>query len=98
VEFLVRIYTRWPAEGDPATFERLTVDERRRAAELVAAGTIRRLWRIPGQRANAGIWEAPTTEDLHLAITSLPFYPWLEVEVVALALHPSDPGWPSTSM
>lgn len=97
MEFLVNIETEWPAEGDPDELARLTAAERARAQELVAEGRIRRLWRIPGRRANWGLWEADDATQLHEAVSSLPFYPWLSVEVYPLARHPSDPVTPSTT-
>ncbi|MBA2700585.1 MAG: muconolactone Delta-isomerase family protein [Chloroflexi bacterium] len=94
MEFLVHIEVGWPADGDPAELARLVAAERVRGAELAAAGTIRRLWRLPGRRANWGLWEAPDATALHAAISSLPFFPYLAVEVVPLAAHPGDPERP----
>jgi len=91
VEFLVHIEVRWPPEGDPDELQRLTDAERVRGRELVAEGRIKRLWRIPGRRANWGLWEAADATELHTAISSLPFFPWLDVEVIPLAVHPTDP-------
>jgi len=91
-EFLVHIEVGWPADGDARELERLTVLEHERAIELGAAGIIRRLWRIPGRRANWGLWAADDASSLHAAIASLPFYPWLSVEVHPLAAHPNDPA------
>jgi muconolactone D-isomerase len=90
MEFLVHIEVGWPPDGDGAELARLVAAERERAAELAAAGTIRRLWRVPGRRANWGLWEAPDATALHAAIASLPFFPWLSAEVHVLAAHPSD--------
>jgi muconolactone D-isomerase len=92
MEFLVHVEVRWPGDGDPARHRELVTAERSRAHELAAAGTIKRLWRIPGRRANWGLWQAADATELHSAIESLPFFPWLDVEVFALARHPSDPG------
>jgi muconolactone D-isomerase len=94
MEFLVHIEIQWPASGDPEEFARLTAAERQRAAELAAEGRIRRLWRIPGRRANWGLWEAPDATALHEALTSLPLFPWASIEVQPLATHPSDPERP----
>lgn len=94
MEFLVRIQTEWPPDASPEEFARLTAAERQRAQELAEAGTIRRMWRTPGRRANWGLWEARDATELHAAISSLPLFPWLEVEVHPLALHPSDPAPP----
>lgn len=92
MEFLVRIQVNFPADGDAAEKERLTAAERSRAVELTAQGVIQRLWRIPGRWANWGIWVAADATELHDAISSLPFFPYLDVEVFPLARHPSDPG------
>ncbi len=91
MEFLVHIEVMWPPDGDPGELKRLTAAEHDRARELGEAGIIRRLWRIPGRRANWGLWAASDATALHAAIASLPFYPWLSVEVHALAAHPNDP-------
>jgi muconolactone D-isomerase len=91
MEFLVRIVVEWPADGDPAELARLTAAERERATQLAAEGRIQRMWRIPGRRANWGLWEAADATELHAAISSLPFFPYLNVEVHPLAAHPSDP-------
>lgn len=91
-EFLVHIEVRWPPGGDPRERERLVDAERTRAQELTDAGTIRRLWRIPGRWANWGIWSTESVGHLHDAIESLPLRPYLEVIVHPLAPHPSDPG------
>jgi muconolactone D-isomerase len=94
MEFLVHIEVEWPAEGDAEQLARLLAAERERAQQLAAEGRIRRMWRIPGRRANWGLWEAPDATALHAAIASLPLWPWLAVEVHALAAHPSDPERP----
>lgn len=94
MEFLVHIEVDWPPDGNEEELARLTAAERARARELGAAGQIRRMWRIPGRRANWGLWQAADATELHAAIASLPLYPWLSVEVVPLASHPSDPVGP----
>ena len=94
MEFLVNIEVRWPADGDPAELARLIAAERVRGVELGAAGTIRRMWRVLGRRANWGVWEAEDATVLHAAIGSLPFFPYLDVTVIPLAAHPTDPERP----
>ena len=92
MEFLVRIEVNWPADGDEALRRSLVDREAARARELAAEGIIVRLWRVPGRWANIGLWRAKDASELHDAISSLPFLPWLDVGVEALARHPSDPG------
>lgn len=92
MDFLVLIEVRWPADGDPEHHRVLVEAEAVRARELAAEGIIKRLWRRPGERANVGVWHADNASVLHEAISSLPFFPWLDVEVQPLADHPNDPG------
>jgi muconolactone D-isomerase len=97
MEFLVRITVEWPPDGDPGEKQGLLAAESERARELAAAGTLRRLWRIPGRWANVGLWETEDATALHEALASLPLFPWLDIDVQPLARHPSDPGPSGTS-
>ena len=81
----------WPPDGDPSEFAAIARAEQKRASELAAAGVLRRLWRVPGRHSNWGLWDAPDPTALHTALTSLPFFPWLTVNVHALGTHPYDP-------
>ena len=90
MEFLV--YMEVGAIGDAEAAATLIRKEAERSRELAAIGVIRRLWRVPGRRANWGIWVASTVDELHQAIASLPLYPYLTVTVHPLASHPNDPG------
>jgi muconolactone D-isomerase len=94
LEFLVEIENRWPAEGDHGQKAQLIKAEADRAKELAAAGILRKLWRIPGTARNVGLWEAADATALHQALTSLPFFPWLNIQVRPLAAHPNDPQRP----
>ena len=92
MEFLLHIKVTFPPDGDPEEKARRIAAEGVRARELAAQGIIKRVWRIPGQWANWGIWEAPDATTIHNAVTSLPMWPYLDVEVHPLGDHPNDPG------
>lgn len=91
MEFLVHIkvgslQTASETEGS------LRAKEAIRAHELALAGTLVRLWRVPGRRENWGIWIAENTDQLHNALSSLPLFPYMEITVHPLASHPNDPA------
>ncbi len=90
MEFLVSIKIG-PVSGNEDSATKLYAAESIRAKELADLGIIRRLWRVPGQKANWGLWEAQDATALHEAISSLPLYPYMDVEVHPLARHSSDP-------
>lgn len=91
MEFLVEIDVNWPPDGDSDRKTALVEAEAARASELAEAGTLVRLWRTPGRWSNVGIWSVDDADELHSALTSLPFYPWLDIRVRPLAQHPNDP-------
>jgi muconolactone D-isomerase len=87
MEFLVEIRISTPLDMPPVEREELLARERDRGQELRAAGTIVRIWRVPGRWANVGIWQAADATELHDAISSLPLFPWMTVDVAPLAMH-----------
>ena len=91
MEFMVFITNKFPADGDHELLLKLTKQESSQAALLAEKGVIKKLWRRTGQKSNVGIWESPDATHLHTALTSLPFFPWLDVEVWPLSEHPNDP-------
>jgi len=90
MEFLVRFETRLPETMAPEVVKEIKTAERQRAMELREAGILKRLWRIPGRRGTVGLWEARSATELHDALASLPQFPWMDVEVEALATHPQE--------
>jgi muconolactone D-isomerase len=90
-EFLVRIEIDLPIDLAEEQARELTRREGERARELAADGCLIRLWRVPGRRANIGLWSAADATDLHQALTSLPLFPYMRIQVEPLARHPSDP-------
>jgi muconolactone D-isomerase len=90
-EFFVRIAVNVDPGLEPATKAALTAAERVRGAELVRAGAIHAIWRVPGTAGNLGIWRADDATELHTLLSSLPFFPYMSIEVTALAEHPLAP-------
>jgi muconolactone D-isomerase len=90
VEFLIRTRLTRPAAATDADVADLMAAERVRGRELADEGVIKRLWRVPGEWGSWVLYEAPDATALHAAITSLPLYPWMSVEVHPLAKHPFE--------
>ena len=91
MEFLVHIEIGWPPDGDPDRRAELFAAELERGQELARDGALRRLWRVPGRWANWSLYEVADATALHAALTSLPLWPWMDVEVHAVGEHPNDP-------
>lgn len=87
MEFLVTLHQDWAALRDLPQLDKLIAAERDVGRALARDGTIVRIWRLPGQRANVGIWRAADATALHAVLETLPLRRWLDAEVIALATH-----------
>jgi muconolactone D-isomerase len=92
MEFLVEIQVNFPPDLPAERLAAVVEQEGVRGRELAAAGTIVRIWRIPGRTANVGIWAGVDADEIHRALTSLPAFPWIDARVTALATHPLEAG------
>ncbi len=88
--FHVRMDVAIPHDIDPVARTRLLADEKAQALELQRAGAWPHLWRIVGRYANISIFDVASNNELHQLLSSLPLYPYMSVDVTALAQHPSD--------
>lgn len=88
MEFLVRIDVAMPMHLPEAERDELIADERRLGREYRERGLIKSVWRIPGGIRNVGVWNVADPDELHAALAALPLFPWMTIEVTALAKHP----------
>lgn len=54
---------------------------------LAAKGILLGIWRIAGTRSNFSLWQFDSTQQLHDAVSELPLFPHMEVEVTPIAKH-----------
>ncbi len=87
--FQVIMDVRIPHDADPARIEALKRDEKVRALDLQRAGTWRHLWRVVGHYRNVSIFDVRDASELHDVLSTLPLFPFLQMEVTALCRHPS---------
>jgi muconolactone D-isomerase len=87
--FLVRMDVAVPTDLDPEVRTRLLADEKERARQLQEDGVWPHLWRVVGQYANYSVFDVESGEALHDILWSLPLFPYMTIEVTALARHPS---------
>jgi muconolactone D-isomerase len=80
-----------PPQGlDKDAFEKLRAAEKARAQELMKQGKWRHLWRIAGKYENFSVFDVKDASELHDVLTSLPFFPFMKMDVTALCRHPSS--------
>lgn len=88
--FHVAMDVRIPADADPAHIDALKAREKARAQELQQAGIWRHLWRVAGRYANVSIFDVADNAELHDILSTLPLFPFMDVQVSALCRHPSS--------
>lgn len=90
--FHVRMDVELPLDLDPDTRATLLATEKARALDLQKTGTWVHLWRVVGHYSNISIFDVGTAEELHDILWTLPLFLYMDVQVTALAQHPSDLG------
>jgi muconolactone D-isomerase len=90
VLFAVRMEVHLPADMDPGVRAQLLEKEKAYSQELQRAGKWPHIWRIAGQYANLSILDVSGNAELHDLLWNLPLFPYMTIDVTALAPHPSD--------
>jgi muconolactone D-isomerase len=93
-EFLVNIRFVWPDSITDEKRKDLREKEVKMAGELAKKGHLVRMWRVIGRRENWGLWRAKDATEMHAILSGLPIWPYMEVQVHAMAVHPVDPSPP----
>ena len=95
MEFLARVEQNISPELDPEKLAEVKAAEKVRGQELVDAGKLLRIWRLPGRRAVMALYDVESADELHELISSLPLFPWMDVTITPLGGHALDPHFNS---
>ena len=88
--FHVRMDVHLPHDLDPETRAEIVAREKAYSQDLQRAGKWPHIWRIAGQYANLSILDVSGNTELHELLWNLPLFPYMTIDVTALAPHPSD--------
>ncbi len=88
--FHVRMDVCLPHSLPQQDVQSLKAEEKRRAQALQASGKWRHLWRIAGHYSNISLFEVASVEELHQLLSTLPLFPWMQIQVMPLCRHPSS--------
>jgi len=90
VLFHVRMDVNVSHDLDPGERAEIVEREKNYSQQLQRAGKWPHLWRIVGQYANFSIFDVESNDELHQLLSNLPLFPYMEITVTPLAVHPSD--------
>ena len=88
--FHVRMNVSLPLNMPAEQAAQLKQTEKELAQRLQHEGKWRHLWRIAGQYANVSVFDVDSVDELHDLLTSLPLFPYMQVDVMPLCRHPSS--------
>jgi muconolactone D-isomerase len=88
--FQVQMDVRLPHDLPAERADALKKTELERAQELQRSGKWRHLWRVAGRYANVSIFDVEGADELHQILSTLPLFPFMQIEVTALCRHPSS--------
>lgn len=88
--FHVRMDVAIPHDIQPDRVDELKRVERERAQELQKQGKWRHLWRLVGQYSNISLFDVADGQELHDILSTLPLFPFMTIEVMAVCRHPSS--------
>ncbi|WP_457974365.1 muconolactone Delta-isomerase family protein [Arthrobacter sp. D1-17] len=88
--FAVCMNVSVPRDMDPVAKAELLAAAKAYSQELQRKGEWQNIWRCVGEYANFSIFDVAGNERLHEILWGLPLFPYMEIDVTPLVLHPSD--------
>jgi muconolactone D-isomerase len=88
--FLVRMDVNIPTDMPEDKAAAIKATEKAYSQNLQREGKWVSIWRVVGEYANYSVFNAENNDELHEMISNLPLFPYMDIEVIPLAKHPSD--------
>src|SRR5699024_12803457 len=78
-----------PRDRDAQVRADTVAREKAYSQQLQREGTWVHIWRIVGQYSNISVFDVESADELHEILPALPLFPYMDIEVMPLTLHPS---------
>jgi muconolactone D-isomerase len=88
--YLVRMDVRLPHDMPQEQAEEIKAREKAYAQQLQRDGRWQQLHRVVGEYANYSVFDVESHDELHAILSALPLFPYMTMQVTALARHPSS--------
>ncbi|WP_424134487.1 muconolactone Delta-isomerase [Roseomonas chloroacetimidivorans] len=87
--FHVTMEVNLPPDMPEAEANDIKAREKAYAQDLMRKGKWPHIWRVAGRYANVSIFDVADNDELHALLSGLPLFPYMDIQVTALARHPS---------
>lgn len=88
--YLVRMDVHLPHDMPVAQADEIKAREKAYSQELQRQGKWQQLHRVVGEYANFSVFDVESNDELHTLLSALPLFPYMTMNVTALARHPSS--------
>jgi muconolactone D-isomerase len=79
-----------PHDMPQAQAEDIKAREKAYSQQLQCEGKWQQLHRVVGEYANFSVFDVDSHDELHTILSALPLFPFMTMQVTALAHHPSS--------
>ncbi|OTP66148.1 Muconolactone isomerase [Caballeronia sordidicola] len=79
-----------PLDMPTAQADEIKAREKAYSQELQRSGKWQQLHRVVGEYANYSVFDVDSHDELHAILSGLPLFPYMTMNVTALAHHPSS--------
>jgi len=90
MKYLVHMDVNIPRELPAEERSDLVAREKEYSQKLQREGKWPQIWRVVGQYANYSVFDVDSHDELHQLLQGLPLFPFMDIQVTPLAVHPSD--------
>ena len=87
--YLVEMEVNLPVDMPVEEAADIKAREKAYAQDLQRQGKWIELWRLVGRYANVSVFDVAGHDELHGILSGLPLFPYMDIQVRALAQHPS---------
>ena len=88
--YLVHMEVNIPSSVSEQEATKIKSLEKEYSQNLQKSGKWPHLWRVVGEYANYSIFDVEGNDDLHTILSGLPLFPYMKIQVIPLAKHPSS--------
>lgn len=90
MKYLVHMDVSIPRDLPAEERSALVAREKEYSQQLQREGKWPQIWRVVGQYANYSVFDVDSHDELHQLLQGLPLFPYMDIQVTPLAVHPSD--------
>lgn len=87
--YLVRMDVKIPHDLPADVAAEIKAREKAYSQQLQHDGRWPHIWRVVGEYANYSVFDVASNDELHELLQGLPLFPYMDIQVTALARHPS---------